>query len=258
MTEKVRYQTEDAVAIVTITRPEVRNAMDMDVFAGLARAGGRAAADPSVRAVVVTGDGGTFSSGIDTSVFTSGGSAPGNLDIATLQHAFTIYEEMAKPTIAAIAGPAFGAGFQLALACDLRVVGDDASLSVMEVRWGIIPDLGATHRLPRLVGTGRAKELCFTARRIDAEEALAIGFANRIVPADKAAQAALDWARELAGAPPLALAAIKRLVNGAFDEPVTTGLAREASSQRRILASWDFIEAVTARLEKRQPQFENR
>jgi enoyl-CoA hydratase/carnithine racemase len=255
MSEVVRYEMDGSVAVVTIARPDVRNAMNLDVFEGLLRAGERAASDPAVRAVVVTGEG-NFSSGIDTTVFGSAGGA--GIDIASLQESFTIYESMPKPTVAAAAGPTFGAGFQLALACDLRVVSDDVSLSVMEVVWGIIPDLGATHRLPRLIGVGRAKELAFTARRFGSDEALAIGFANRIAPAGKVLETALDWARELAAGPPLAIAAIKRLVGAAFDEPVGAGLARDAASQRRILASSDFIEAVTARLEKRPPRFDNR
>jgi enoyl-CoA hydratase/carnithine racemase len=258
MGEKVRYEVADAVAVVTIARSEVRNAMDWDVFDGLAEAGERAGADRVVRAVVVTGDG-NFSSGIDTSVFTSGdGSRPSAIDIGRLQASFTVYEQIAKPTIAAVAGPAFGAGLQLAIACDFRVAAEDVQLSVMEVRWGILPDLGGTQRLPRLIGLGRAKELAMTARRVGAEEALSIGLVNRVVPGSGCLEAAIDWARELAAGPPLALAAIKRLMNSSFDVPVGAGLDREATAQRRILASSDFIEAVSARVEKREPRFEAR
>jgi len=114
MNEKVRYEVSGSVATVTIARPKVRNAMDMDVFAALAEAGARAGADRSVRAVVVTGDGSNFSSGIDTSVFTSGNNgSPSGIDIGGLQSSFTVFEKVAKPTIAAIAGPTFGAGLQL-------------------------------------------------------------------------------------------------------------------------------------------------
>lgn len=174
MGDKVRYEVSDGVATVAIARPEVRNAMDHDVFAGLAAAGGRAEADPSVRAVIVTGDGGTFSSGLDTSLFVAGGGRdPLSLDIARLQRSFTVFEEIPKPVIAAVAGPAFGGGLQLAIACDFRVAADDVQLAVFEVLWGIIPDLGATVRLPRLVGLSRAKEMAMTARRVGAPEALA-------------------------------------------------------------------------------------
>lgn len=259
MGEKVRYDVSGSVATITIARPEVRNAMDMDVFAGLAEAGARAGADRAVRAVVVTGDGANFSSGIDTTVFTSGSNgSPSSIDIGSLQDAFTIFESIQQPTIAAIAGPTFGAGLQLAIACDFRVAAPDTELSVMEVRWGILPDLGGTQRLPRLIGLGRAKELAMTARRVGSEEALQIGLVNKLVPAGAHLQSASEWARELAAGPPLALAAIKRLMNGAFDTPVREGLDREATAQRRILASSDFIEAVTARVQKREPHFQAR
>jgi enoyl-CoA hydratase/carnithine racemase len=258
VSEKVRYEVSDSVALVTIARPEVRNAMDMDVFDGLTEAGRRAANDASVRAVVVAGDGANFSSGIDTTVFTAGDSSPAEIDIARLQRSFSVFEEMLKPSIAAVAGPTFGAGIQLAIACDFRVAGADAELSVMETRWGIIPDLGGTQRLPRLIGLGRAKELAMTARRVGAEEALQIGLVNKIVPAGDHLTASLSWARELAAGPPLALAAIKRLANAAFETPVGPGLGREVAAQRRILASNDFVEAVTARMQKREPRFEAR
>jgi enoyl-CoA hydratase/carnithine racemase len=256
-TEKVRYEVSGSVALVTIARPDVRNAMDMDVFDGLTEAGERAGGDRSVRAVVVVGEGANFSSGIDTSVFTGGDiKSPAEIDIARLQRSFTVYEQMLKPTIAAVAGPTFGAGIQLAIACDFRVAGADVELSVMETKWGIIPDLGGTQRLPRLIGLGRAKELAMTARRVGADEAMQIGLVNKVVPSGEHLSASLAWAAELAGGPPLALAAIKRLANSAFDSPVGPGLGREAAAQRRILASKDFVEAVTARMQKREPRFE--
>lgn len=255
MSDKVRYEIDGAVATITIARPGVRNAMDLEVFAALAEAGARAGADPAVRAVVVTGEG-NFSSGIDTSVFTdSGRSNPMTVDIAALQRAFTIFESIAPPVIAAISGPAFGAGIQLAIACDLRVAAKDAVFSVMEIRWGIVPDLGGTQRLPRLIGLGRAKEMAMTGRRVDADEALAWGLTNRTVPAGEHVANATEWARELAAGPPLALAGIKRLCASAFDTPIATGLEREAAIQRSILASADFLEAVGARIEKRAPRF---
>jgi len=258
MTEKVRYEVSDSVALVTIARPEVRNAMDIDVFDGLTDAGNRAGSDSEVRAVVVAGEGANLSTGIDTSVFTTGETSPAQIDIARLQASFSVFEQILKPTIAAVAGPTFGAGLQLAIACDFRIAAADAELSVMEVRWGIIPDLGGTQRLPRLIGLGRAKELAMTARRVGADEALQIGLVNKVVPAGEQLGASLAWARELAAGPPLALAAIKRLTNAAFETPIGSGLSREVAAQRRILASSDFVEAVSARVEKREPRFRAR
>lgn len=263
MTDKVRYETADAVATITIARPEVRNAMDRDVFGLLFDLGRRAWMDDDVRAIVVAGEGQAFSSGIDTTIFTNPdatGAAfdPIGVDVSFFQRAFTVYEEMPKPVVAAVHGPAFGAGCQLALACDLRVVGADVSFSIMETKWGIIPDLGGTQRLPRIVGLGRAKEMALTARRIGSEEALAWGLANRVAPAGEHLKVARELATELAAGPPLALAAIKRLAGSAFETPVRTGLEREAMIQRRILASEDAIEAVSARVGKRAPTFRAR
>lgn len=254
---KVRYEVTDGLATVTLARPDVLNAMDRDVFAELLDAARRAEADPGVRAVLVAGEGRAFSSGLDTSIFTSGGSGldPLSLDIGALQESFTAYERIPKPTVAAVAGPAFGGGLQLAIACDLRVAAEDAEFSALEIRWGIIPDLGGTQRLPRIVGVGRAKEMAMTGRRVGAAEALAWGLVNRVVPPGDLAEQAAALARELAAGPPLALAAAKALVGSAFDAPVSVGLEREMMRQRRILASADFIEAVTARVQKRKPNF---
>jgi enoyl-CoA hydratase/carnithine racemase len=257
---KVRYEVNDGVALVTIDRPEVLNAMDRDVFFGLREAAERAGADPAVRALVLTGEGRAFSSGLDTSLFASGidGGSPLTLDIAALQSCFTAYEEVRVPTVAAIKGVAFGGGIQLACACDLRVAAEDAELAVYEIRWGIIPDLGGTQRLPRLIGLGRAKELVMTGRKIGAHEALAWGLVNRVVPPERVLDEALGWGRELAAGPPLALSAAKRLATSAFDVELADGLQREAMINRRLLASDDFREAVVARFEKRSPRFHAR
>ncbi|HEX9776255.1 MAG TPA: enoyl-CoA hydratase-related protein [Actinomycetota bacterium] len=263
MSEKVRYETDGAVATITIARPEVRNAMDVDVFTGLYEAGVRAGADASIRAVVVAGDGPAFSSGIDVSIFAAGSPDGGpfdplTVDVSFFQRSFSVFEEIPQPTIAAVQGPAFGAGIQLAAACDLRVAGEDATFCVMETRWGIIPDLGGTQRLPRLVGLSRAKDLCFTGRRVDAAEAGEIGLADRVVGAGDHLKAAQELAAELAAQPPLAIEGIKRLANAAFDMPVRAGLEREATIQRRVMASEDFREAVAARFEKRTPAYKRR
>ena len=258
---KVRYEVDGGVAVVTLNRPDVLNAMDRDVFTELRDAARRAGGDPAVRALVLTGEGRAFSSGLDTSLFASGidgGGSPLMLDIASLQECFTVYETIGVPTIAAINGLAFGGGIQLAAACDLRVAADDAQMAVYEIRWGIIPDLGGTQRLPRLIGMGRAKELILTGRKIAAGEALAWGLVNRVVPAERVREEAMSWARELAAGPPLALSAAKRLAASAFDAPVPSGLEREAMINRRLLASDDFREAVVARFEKRDPRFHAR
>jgi enoyl-CoA hydratase/carnithine racemase len=253
---EVSYEVVDGVAHVTIERPDKRNAMSIEVFDQLTEHAARAAEDAKVGAVVVSGRGGTFSSGIDVSVF--GSQLEGGVDeafIARLQAAFTVYEELDVPTIAAIEGYCFGGGIQLALACHLRMVAPSAELSVMESRWGLVPDLGGTYRLPRLVGLGRATELTLTARNVPADEALTIGLAEVALPEDGAQDAAHEYAARLAAGPG-ALRRAPRLIRENIGRDRDEALAAEARTQRRCIEGPDFTEAVTAHLEGRAPAFE--
>lgn len=255
----VSYDVRERVALVTIERPEKRNAMDLAVFHGLREAAHRAAEDPDVRAVLVRGAEGHFSSGIDLNFLGSQLEDGGDTDrsggsIADLQSCFTAFEELDVPAVAAVAGVCFGAGLQLAAACHLRVVLPTASFSVMEVRWGLVPDLGGTHRLPRLVGLGRATELVVTGRRIDADEALRIGLAERGV-ADE--EEAFAFARELAAGPGSISRAI-RLLRRNLERPRDAALASEAEAQVESMGGHDFTEAVGAHLEGRDPRFVGR
>jgi enoyl-CoA hydratase/carnithine racemase len=249
----VRYELHDGVAVVTIDRPAKRNAMDLSVFEGLGEAAERAAADDGAGAVLVRGEGGTFSSGIDVGVLGSQ-LAQGGVEepfIADLQASFTAFEELDKPSIAAIEGPCFGAGLQLAIACHVRAVAPDAILSVMEVRWALVPDLGGTWRLPRLVGTGRATELALTGRRVDADEAVRIGLAEASVgDADDAFALAARLARG-----PGAIRRVPRLMRENAERSRDEGLAAERAAQLACIAGPDFQEAVAAALEGREPQY---
>jgi enoyl-CoA hydratase/carnithine racemase len=256
--QAVSLEVVDRVAHVTIERPEKRNAMSLEVFDLLGAHAATIAAEPEVGAVVVAGRGGAFSSGIDVSIF--GEQVVGGLDVAfvdRLQAAFTAYEELDVPTIAAIEGFCFGGGIQLAAACHLRAVAPTAQLSVMEARWGLIPDLGGTWRLPRLIGPGRATELMLTARIVDAEEALAMGLAEIALPAEGALDAAHAYAAELAAGPG-ALRRVPRLVRDNLGRDRGTALAAEASTQAAVVAGPDVAEAVTAHLEGRPPRFVGR
>jgi enoyl-CoA hydratase/carnithine racemase len=258
VTEAVSYEVVDRVAHVTIERPDKRNAMSLEVFAQLAARAAEAAADAEVGAVVVAGRGGVFSSGLDVSVF--GTLSEGGVDasfIAGLQDAFTAYEELDVPTIAAIEGYCFGGGIQLAAACHLRAVAPDAQLSVMESRWGLVPDLGGTWRLPRLVGLGRATELTLTARRVGAEEALAIGLAEVALPPDDPQDAAHELAARLAAGPG-AVRRAPRLLRENLGRDRTAGLAAEQATQLACLAGPDVTEAIMAQLEGRAPRFVGR
>jgi enoyl-CoA hydratase/carnithine racemase len=254
----VSYEVVDAVAHITIERPEKRNAMSLAVFDALTERAARAAADPEVGAVVLAGRGGTFSSGIDLEVFAS--SLDGGLDrafVGRLQAAFTAYEDLEVPTIAAIEGPCFGAGLQLAAACHLRALAPDARLSAMESRWGLIPDLGGTWRLPRLIGPGRATELMLSARHVEPQEALAIGLAELALPDEDPQGVAHRYAAELAAGPG-ALRRLPRLVRDNLTRGRREALAAEADAQVACVEGPDFAEAVSARFEGREPRFVGR
>jgi len=255
----VSYEVVDRVAHVRIERPAKRNAMSLEVFDQLTERAAEVAADGSVGAVVVSGRGGVFSAGIDISVLGSnmrdGGLDPDFVD--RLQSAFTAYEELDVPTIAAIEGYCFGAGIQLALGCHLRAVAPDVQISVMERRWGLIPDLGATVRLPRLVGPGRATELILTARTIGADEALRLGVAEIALPADDPLDAAHRYAADLAAGPG-AVRHVARLVRENLTRTRTDGLAAEVAAQQLVTSGPDTAEALAAGLEGREPRFVGR
>lgn len=256
--EKVLYDVKERVALITLNRPDRLNAMDADVFRLLTEHALRADADPDVRAVLVSGEGRSFSSGLDVSLFAGQASERGvsDVDIAGLQRAFTVFEDSAKPVVAAVHGHCLGGALQLAIACDFRIAADDAVFSAAELRWGIIPDLGGTQRLPRLIGIGHAKDMVLTARNVAADEAVAWGLVNEVVRPAHLSDRAGALAAHLAAGPPLALAAAKRLVTSAFTQTLADGLRREAEAQRPLLASQDFREAVMASLEKRSPHYQ--
>jgi enoyl-CoA hydratase/carnithine racemase len=262
--ERVRFEVgEDGVGVVTLNRPDKLNAMDWEVFEALhdvsARAA-RAAADGSCRAVLVTGEGRAFSAGLDVSLFggqvTDG--APDDERIAWLQQAFTGFEDLPVPTIAAVRGVAIGAGCQLALACHLRLAAPDGQLGLLEVRWALVPDLGGTYRLPRVVGLSRATDLCVSGRKIDAATALAWGLVDAVLDGDDFDGQARAYAARLAAGPTTALGALPRLLRDSLTGQRDEVLAAERRAQASCLASADFAEAVGAAIEGRKPSFSGR
>jgi len=174
------------------------------------------------------------------------------------QDAYTWLEEAPFATIAAVRGYALGAGLQIALACDVRVLARGTTVGLLEFKYGIIPDLGGTQRLPRLVGAGKAKELIFTAARIDADEALRIGLVEQLVDDGDLEPAAGELATAIAAQPPLAVRAAKHAVNTAAHTSVRDGLRAEAEGQATCLRSDDMKEAIAAFVEQRQPEYHGR
>lgn len=252
MTVEVTF--EERRATIRLRRPEVLNAMNWDVFEGLARAADEVAAADDVRVVLVTGEGRSFSSGIDTSTFGDSAGEPVQT-IARAQSGFRQIAELPMPTVAVVKGHALGAGLQLALACDLRVVASDASLGILEAKYGLVPDLGGTHALPSLIGPGRAKKMIWLAERIDGEEAGRIGLAEVVVAPEDVDRAADELAARLEAAPPSVVREVKRLVTDAATRARAESMDAEAAAQLRMFASSDFAEAIAAFVEGREPTF---
>jgi enoyl-CoA hydratase/carnithine racemase len=250
----VEVRTDGPRADIVLRRPEVLNAMSVEVFDGLAAAADEVAAMPDVRVVVVSGEGKSFSSGIDTSSFGTVSGDP-ETQIARAQSGFRKIAALAVPTIAAVRGHALGAGLQLALACDLRVVTRDSSLGLLEAKYGLVPDLGGTQQLPALVGPGRAKKMIWLAERIDGDEAGRIGLAEIVVDDTTLDKTVDELAVAIAAAPPLAVRAAKHLVDLSLTTELGPGMDEEAKAQERMLTSNDFSEAITAFIEKRVPKY---
>ena len=265
--ETLRLDRDGPVGWLHLNRPDKLNSFTIEMWRELGELGQELRDDPELRALVVIGEGRAFSSGIDTSVFTTGQSdaalrdpSPRHEDpvvaaVLRTQDAYTWLEEAPFATIAAVRGYALGAGLQLALACDIRVLAEGTTVGLLELKYGIMPDLGGTQRLPRLVGPGKAKELVLTGAKIDAAEALRIGIAERVVADGDLEREAGELAALIAAQPPLAVRGTKRAIDAASHMTVRDGLVVEAESQAVCLQSDDMKEAITAFVEQRAPRY---
>jgi enoyl-CoA hydratase/carnithine racemase len=259
--ETIRYGVHDGLATIELARPDKRNAVNAQMFAELGEASERAAGDPGIRAVLVKAQGPSFCAGLDITLMGQLSGTRGarfRSFVRTAQRPFQLLAQMDKPTLAAIQGHALGAGFQLVLACDLRVAAEDARFAMLEVRFGLVPDLGGSHRLARQVGPARAKELIWTGRTIDVDEAERIGLVNRVVPAAALDKETEDLVRDVAASPPLPVSLTKALIGRAEEMSLETALERDAQAQATCIDSEDHREAVAAFLEKRSPRFTGR
>lgn len=260
--ERVTVEIADHVATVTMRRPEKHNALDAAMFKGIIEAIERLKVEPGVRVVLLQGEGPSFCSGLDIPSFMAPDAdapvvnlleRPEGQPANIAQRVSTGWSELPMPVIAAIHGNCFGGGLQIALGADLRIAAPDAKLSVMESRWGLVPDMGITSALPRLVGIDVAKELTFTARRISGEEALNLGLVTRV--SDDPATAAAELAGELAVRSPEAMRAAKRLFDEAWVADAETSLKLETDLQLRLMGSPNQLEAVRAGMAKEAPRF---
>jgi enoyl-CoA hydratase/carnithine racemase len=264
--ERVSVAVSEGVADVRLNRPEKLNALDQAMFDALVETGGRLGEDPSVRAVVLSGEGRAFCSGLDFASFQAmaGSNAGagvtsrlGNREVDRItnhgQQAAYVWTELPVPVIAAIHGVALGGGLQIALGADLRFVAPDASLSVLEIRWGLIPDMTGTHMLRRLVPLDVAKELTWTGRMVSGKEAVALGLATRV--SDDPRADALALARELAASSPEAIRGGKRLLNQSGLVSQEQQFRDESTVMGSLIGAPNQVEAVKAYFEKRAPVF---
>jgi enoyl-CoA hydratase len=250
----VRVEREDAVAVVTVDRRDALNALDLPTLTQLRDALRRLADDEDVRVVVLTGAGErAFIAGADIKYMSGLGVDEAKAWGALGHEAGSLLETMSKPTIAAVNGFALGGGCELALACDIRYASTNAKLGQPEVNLGIIPGWGGTQRLARVCGLGVAKELIFTGRTIDADEALRIGLVNGVH--DPVLDKARETADVLATKSPLALRVVKQLANRALGGDHEQNLRAEGDSFGELFSSVDAKEGLQAFVEKREPKF---
>ncbi len=258
--QKLLEETHGPVALLRLSRPETLNALDRELVDALGDALARVSADAEVRAVVVTGPGGSFCPGVDLKEAMSalGQNQPLGERLAGFHRLIRLITGSDKPFIAAVDGAAVGFGADLALACDLRVLSERAYLQEKFVNIGLMPDGGGTFHLPRLLGVGRALELMLLGERPDADQAKSLGLANRVVGAAELEPAALALAQRLAEGPPLALGAIKRAVRANLSATLDEALDRERDGQLALLGSHDLVEGVSAWTQQRPPVFRGR
>ena len=266
MSDLVTIDVKDHVADVRLNRPDKMNAVNPEMWRAIGEAGASLADDRDVRAVVLSGNGRAFCAGLDMESMAGmvSGSAKGPGDAGTesddarpgnvFQRAALVWKRLPMPVIAAVHGVAFGAGAQIALGADIRIVAPDMRFSILEIKWGLIPDVGISQTLREVVALDVAKELTWTGRILDGESARALGLATH-VSEDPLAHA-LELAGEIAGKSPHAIRFGKQLLEASWHADEHTGLALEARLQRELIGSPNQTEAVRANFEKRAPDFE--
>jgi enoyl-CoA hydratase/carnithine racemase len=265
VTDDLRYAKEGAIATLTLNRPDRLNAITGPMLAALSDALVDADADPAVRVIVITGAGKGFCSGLDLKDASSGqgiGGAGGvganvaKFDLRTAPP--TVLHNVDKPTICALNGAAAGYGMDLALGCDIRVAAEGAKIAAAFTKRGVLPESGGTWLLPRLVGWAKACEIAFTGRTLDAQECLALGLVNKVVPAELLEKEVRALAEEIAANAPLAVQATKRMMRMGQDETFEANVHHVYLQLLPLFRSQDFAEGVKSFIERRPPKFTGR
>lgn len=250
----VQVELNDGVAVITISRPDVYNALNFNTLVELRKCVEEIHHDKSCRVVIITGAGEkAFCSGADLKERATLTEQEVRKFIFTIRETFTSIEKLPMPVIAAINGLALGGGTELALACDLRIASETAVMGLTETSLAIIPGAGGTQRLTRLVGPGRAKELIFLAKRINATEAFDYGMLNKVVPAEQLMSTAVEWANEIKSKGPIAITQAKFAINMGSEVDLATALAMESKAYEVCIPTKDRMEGLTAFKEKRKP-----
>ena len=257
MSEFVRLEVGDGIGTIRLDRPPM-NALNTEVQEGLRAAAAQATGSPEVAAVVVYGGEKVFAAGADIKEMVGMSYPEMAARAGALSSAFDAVARIPKPVVAAVAGYALGGGCELALACDWRVLAEDAKLGQPEIKLGVIPGAGGTQRLARLLGPARAKDLVFSGRMVAADEALRIGLADQVAPAAEVYERAVALVRPYVGGPAQALRAAKLAIDGGLSVDLASGLALESQLFASLFATDDKREGMAAFVEKRRPDFTGR
>lgn len=258
-TSFLQVESDHGVVVLKLNRPEVMNAFNFSLLSALKNEIEILQFDQDVRVVIITGKGEkAFCAGADLKERSTMEPVEVKKFILTIRNLFTSIEQLNKPVIAAVNGIALGGGTELALASDIRIASENASMGLTETRLGIIPGAGGTQRLPRLIGVGKAKELIFTGRRISAKEAFDIGLVNLVCPLETLIDQCRKMADMICEAAPVAVEQAKYAINFGIETDIQTGLAIESNAYWVTVPTEDRIEALNAFREKRKPVFKGK
>ncbi|SHJ71089.1 enoyl-CoA hydratase [Dethiosulfatibacter aminovorans DSM 17477] len=249
------FEKQNNIGVLKINRPKALNALNTETICELAQVVKEIKNDPEVKVLIVTGEGRSFVAGADIVEMKDKTPEEARTFAGMAMEVFREIELMEKPVIAAVNGFALGGGCELSMSCDIRIAGEKAKFGQPEVGLGITPGFAGTQRLPRLVGTGKAKELIFTAKMISAEEAEKIGLANAVVPQEELMDKAMEMANQILANSPMAVKYAKSAINRGYETDIETGMYIEKDIFGLCFASEEQTEGMTAFVEKRKPDF---